>query len=269
MKKTKLHNIGTKYKHQKKTKFVQSIFERLAPIKGVVSVTVTGSFVEKQSIYSGIRDIDVVVITKTLNKTLFSKVINNAKKCSPEILGLENYNILINETFGPRKISESKTLVLHIMVYDLKGHLRHTQKSPLTCYDWERSSCFSGIELRRISPVIGLNVRSVLKSRRGILNYLKDLKSGYISYRVYKFHSKGYREVVRRQALDQIHKTEFCYHIVKNLVNNYYKVIAKKNVHLKRNKLNWFWFKHLVPLKKYLVWFEKLADSKNNKKPFA
>ena len=48
----------------------QKLFQTLGKINGVVSVTLVGSFVDKEDL-TGISDIDTVVICKSLDKKLF------------------------------------------------------------------------------------------------------------------------------------------------------------------------------------------------------
>ena len=79
--------------------------------------------------------------------------IDSFKKIDIKKCGLDNYNLKINSTFGPLKFDNPNTAVLHLMIYDIKGHQNHVINSPFTCYDWERSRDFVGLHLKQVFPV--------------------------------------------------------------------------------------------------------------------
>ena len=162
----------------------KSLFEKLGRIQDVVSVTIVGSFVEREDL-TGISDIDTVVICKSLNKKLFDTCIDAVNSIDLNECGLVNYTLKINPTFGPLKFDQPNLAVIHLMIYDINAHRKHVLASPFTCFDWERSQTVLGVTLKRIFPVGVLQNRDFLEVRRSLDNYLDDLKNniqGHLSH---------------------------------------------------------------------------------------
>ena len=206
----------------------QALFKKLETINNVISVTIVGSFVDRNDL-SGISDIDTIVITNSLNKELFDACLNavediNLKKC-----GLDNYTLKINPTFGPLKFDKPDLAIMHLMIYDINSHKRHVIASPFTCYDWERSKTKIGLSLKEIFPVGVLQFRDFMEVRRSLENYIDDLDSNVISYREYNFKSDEISEIKKKKPLDNRHCGEYSYHIIRNLVINYLKLCNNKN----------------------------------------
>ena len=212
----------------KKKKIVKEIFSKLNNDKNILSATFVGSFIDKYSL-NNISDIDLIIIVKNLNyktiKTLEKRIhdINFNK-----LLG-EKKKLLINNTFGPLKFNSSKNLVIHLMVYDNKGHINHVIKSPFTVYDWERSNVYFKKKISEIYKVGSLQIDDFLSARRGLLNYAKDIKLKKISYRKYRFFKNKYSTHNHYIRLQKRDKYEYYFHIVKNLILNFIKFNKKKN----------------------------------------
>ena len=85
----------------------KNLFEKLGRIQDIVSVTLVGSFVEREDL-TGISDIDTVVICKSLNKKLFDTCIDAVNSIDLNECGLVNYTLKINPTFGPLKFDQPK-----------------------------------------------------------------------------------------------------------------------------------------------------------------
>ena len=211
-----------------KKKIKSEILNKFYEINEIISITIVGSFIDKDDL-SGISDIDVIIICNTLNKKIFDKCINSFKKFNLDKCGLENYNLKINSTFGPLKFDRPNTAVLHLMIYDTKGHKEHVINSPFTCYDWERSTEFVGLHLKQIFSVGKIQFRDFKEARRSTDHYLMDLKTSTISFREYQSINNEFKQIKKQMALDPRHKGEFAYHIVKNLVSNYIKLHSNKN----------------------------------------
>jgi broad specificity phosphatase PhoE len=218
-------------KKVKKIKFkIQTeILKKLKSVKSIISVTFVGSFIDKNSI-DIINDIDVVVIVDKLNKNIFNKCLNQIKLISTKTLGVGNKELLINTNFGPLKFNSENNLVIHLMVYDREGHKNHVTYSPFTCYDWERSNIFHKSNLSGIFPVGTLQSRDFLDSRRGINDYINDLKKGIVSYKKYKFKNKNYVFQNKSAILIGRRQYEYYYHIINFLIKNYIKFILQKNL---------------------------------------
>ena len=60
-------------------------------------------------------------------------------------------------------------------------------------------------------------------------NYLNDLQDGTISIRDYVFQNTDVAEVVRTHPLDDRHRGEYAYHIVRNLILNKLKLLNAEN----------------------------------------
>ena len=219
-----------------KKKIKLAIFDKIFDVNEVISITIVGSFVDKDDL-SGISDIDIVVICNTLNKRIFTKCVNSFKKLNISKCGLKNYNLKINSTFGPLKFDEPDNVVLHLMIYDIKGHQDHVINSPFTCYDWERSIDFVGIPLKQIFPVGRIQFRDFKEARRSTESYLTDLKNNSISFREYDLIGKEFKQIKKNMLLDPRHKGEYAYHIVKHLISNYIKLYSNQNQLISNNEI--------------------------------
>ena len=213
--------------------------------KEIKSLTFVGSFVDKKD-YDLINDIDLIVVTKKLNKTIFNNYLKLIRKVDPNKLGINRDILKINTSFGPLKLNNFKNeIIIHLMIYDIKGHIDHVIKSPFTTLDWERSCYFKNGRLKDLFPTGTLQLRDFIESRRGIENYLDDLKNKKISFREYGFLKKTYFIKRLNQRLIDRDKFEYIYHIVRNLILNYIKfrkqnnklTIFKKNQKEIKNKL--------------------------------
>ena len=210
-------------------KLKNHILKDFLKIKGVISVNLVGSFWENPN-ENNFRDIDIVIILKEINRKKFYNCIKFIKKIDLNLFGLKDYKIKVNTTFGPLKFDFKKTLIFHLMVYDEKSHKEHVVKSPFTCFDWERTKHSSGKKLKDIFPVSNLQFNDFLYGRRSIKDYQKDLKKNKISYREYYWI--GNKAYLKKKyfTTDNWHKTEYLYHIIKNILINYYKLLNQKNI---------------------------------------
>ena len=211
------------------------ILNYLYNLDGVVSVSLVGSFM-KNAMNNNFSDIDVVVISKELNLQLFKKAKLIKNKINLNEINLTGYKVKTNFAFGPLKFNSSKTIVLHIMIYDINSHIDHVIQSPFTCYDWERSKIYKGSSLTDICSVRKIQLNDFLKSRRGINDYVLDLKNSRISYREYFFKANKIHLIKKYMKLDARHKIEFSFHIIKNLINNLGKFLNQNNKILKNKE---------------------------------
>ena len=78
------------------------------------------------------------------------------------------------------------------MIYDIDSHIKHVINSPFTCLDWERSKTFKGLKLSDICSPISIQFSDFLKARRGMYDYLNDIKNNKISYRKYKWYGNNF-----------------------------------------------------------------------------
>ena len=84
-------------------------------------------------------------------------------------------------------------------------------------------------KLKDVFPVGRLQPRDFLEARRGLENYLEDLRNGTISIRDYEFGKNGVSEVRRTHPLDERHRGEFAFHIVRYLMLNSMKLKYGEN----------------------------------------
>ena len=130
------------------------------------------------------------------------------------------------------------------MIYDVKGHKKHVEESPFTCFSWENFSPIMGYSLKEVYPVINLQLTDILDSRRGLFSYLEDIDKGIITYRKYEFTSQSYQIVKDKFNLDEKHRLEYSFHITFHLLNNLYKIVSGDKNNLSHKKLIQF-FKNL------------------------
>ena len=246
----------------KNKKIAFKILKSLNKNKNSLSVTLTGSYSEHfDPLKAG--DIDIIIICKKLNKKFFNECISILKKNKRKYFG-DKYKLIINSTFGPIKFYKKNTIVFHLMIYDLKSHIKHTINSPFTCFDWERSNVYVGKSLKELSPVFNLQFRDFSEARRSTKEYLKDLSKNRISYREYKFKNKKIELIKKYFEIDQLNKRDFIYHIIKFLLINYIKYENQKNLKISRNKIQKK-FLEIVKNKFDLSEFNKLILLKTKK----
>ena len=245
----------------RKQPFVREVFVRLMDIQGVISVTFVGSFCDRDDL-SGISDIDVVVVCETLNQKVFDACAQAAASLTPRLLGLPNHSLYVNTTFGPLKFDREGLVVIHLMVYDKAGHRSHVLKSPFTCLDWERSRIYCGLNLAEIYPVLCLQPDDFVSARRSLNSYTDDLFRGVLSYRSYSFTDDVPLEKLEQIHLDQRLRGEYAFHIVKNLLQNYFKYVRRQNVSLTTDELIVFWRECLPSCAIYADEFLALQDAK-------
>lgn len=217
-----------------KSKVMSNILDALYNIDGVESVTIAGSFIDHPET-SDYSDIDTIVIVNKLTTKLF-------KKCVAECHNLQNNSafgdkkVFVNSTFGPLKFDEDENIVIHLMVYDVEGHINHVIRSPFTCLDWERSEIFRGRKLADFGSVGRLCLRDFSNSRRSIHEYQDELRKGVLSYRYYADVDGMCIEKSSYLKLDNRGKAEFIFHIIKNTLQNLNKLITTENVLLSESE---------------------------------
>ena len=234
-----------------------NILKALYAVEGVISVTLVGSFAEGSG-KEGFSDIDTVVICSDLNERVFKKCL----KACENLVGTLDRKLLINSTFGPLKFDTDGNIVIHLMIYDVVRHIQHVNRSPFTCYDWERSSKYIGKKLQDICPVGLLVLDDFKKSRRSINEYETELNKNILSYREYAWQNLRPTEIVKHQQLNDRGKAEFIFHIVKNLIYNFYKLTSGKNSIPSRREVKEI-IDRIVPNDpNFLIEFEKLKNLK-------
>lgn len=211
-----------------KNKIKSVVVNKISPIDGLLSITFVGSF-ESSTDISLISDIDIIIIVDELYESKFKEIEVAAGSIRGVDLGLEDYSIKLNMTFGPLKFNNDKTVVFHIMVYDIIGHRKHVLESPFTCLDWEYFPATYGKNLSEIYPAFGVQLNDLVGSRRGLEAYLDDLNKQVISYREYDFSVEPYSEKKHTLKMDDRHQKEYAYHVLKFLQLNLIKILFQVN----------------------------------------
>ena len=226
-----------------------------------LSVTLTGSYAENFNI-NKVGDIDIVVICKKLSKKFFKESIKRIKIFHQK--HFRDKKLFINTTFGPIKFYTDNTIVFHLMIYDLTGHLIHTLKSPFTCFDWERSNIYSGKSLKELIPVRKLQLRDFDEARRGYHEYLNDIIKNRISFREYLFRKNKCLVVKKYFKINNLNKRDFIYHIIKYVLINYIKYENGTNKFIKDGEIENKFFQ-IVKSHNDLKNYKKLKKLKINK----
>lgn len=257
---------GLDYLPESKRLFSSNILNEIGSLSIVKSVTLVGSFCSSPGI-GGISDIDTVVVVEKVDQAGFELIKEVAKKAAdPSLIGLPEHTLVINSSFGPLKFDTAKCIVLHLMIYDIKGHRKHVLESPFTCYDWERSPVYFGDSLQDIYPVLKLQPTHFSSARRGLADYLEDIEKGSISYRQYEFSDVGdVAEKKHEHILDSRHKGEYAYHIIHNLLLNYAKLIHGENLDWCLDDLCSFWREHLSVTRKGIPEFIEITQKKDQR----
>lgn len=209
--------------------FFNELLKRPFNLSDVISSTLVGSNLNSR--FNSKSDIDLIVITKNLNKNNFTKIKKLIKSINLSNYKLEKYKIVINSTFGPLKFEKKDQIIIHLMIYDIKGHINHVLESPFTCFDWERSKKFLGVSLKEIFSVGNLTLNDFFNNRRGVKSYIADLKEGVVTYRKYIFENKNYHLIKKKKKINNLlYKCEYSYHIFNNLIINFYKFTSQENI---------------------------------------
>ena len=250
--------------HRKiKEQIKNEILKSVSNFDCIVSTTIVGSFIDSVGI-DGISDIDIIIIVDDLTKKVFDEINSSFNSIKSSHIGLEGYDIIINNTFGPLKFNSDKNVVFHLMVYDIEGHINHVEQSPFTCFSWEEYKPIKGLSLNEIYPVVNLQLNDIIESRRGILSYIDDIENGVITYRRYEFNNNNLLIIKDKFNLDSIHKLEYSYHISFHLLNNLRKILTNEFRSLKNEELLEFYIDNKILTKESLMFFEKLFLWKKN-----
>jgi broad specificity phosphatase PhoE len=238
-----------------------ALLDRLQAVPGVVSASVVGSLADGADL-ANVSDIDTIVICDRLTREVFEACQASVAELTAEELGGDDRELYVNSTFGPLKFDTARQLVIHLMIYDVAGHRRHVIKSPFTCFDWERTRVHVGPHLAEIYPVLALQPRDFLAARRGIDDYIQDLDRGVISYRRYSFESGAPVEVSTTMDLDRKHRGEYAYHIIRNLVCNYTKLLSGQNDLHSEDEMVHQWCSRLQSLADFVPFYQALREIK-------
>jgi ribulose-phosphate 3-epimerase len=193
----------------------------------VESGNIVGSFSEGKGL-EGINDIDIVIVLDKLTKKKFNTVLDNFNKLKRDIESRYGYPVYINNTLGPLKFN-CNCIVFHLMIYDIETHKKHCIQSPFTCFDWQRSKLFIKKPLYAVYRNWDLQLKDFFNSRRGIDEYLFEIKSNKLSYRVYEFKGNKVIEVKKYKEMNERDKIEFACHITRFLITNFLKIYYFKN----------------------------------------
>lgn len=212
---------------QMRLEILEAINHAAECLHEILSATVAGSF-SSGSGQDGFSDIDTILVVDKLDNALFIKIQDVFQRNLAPVVSKNDWVLKINNTLGPLKFNDAKTVVLHLMIYDADGHRQHVIKSPFTCLDWQRSTLSIKNSLQSIYPVFGLQPKHFFGARRSAKDYLSDLSAGIISYRELVFDPE-YREEKRSKAMDVRDRHEFSYHIMKFLMQNFLKLVQRRN----------------------------------------
>ena len=238
----------------------------LGRVDYIVSGTIVGSFAEKEST-EGIGDIDIVVIIDKLTKERFEGLLREFQKLKRVIEVDFDMRVVINPTLGPLKFNKQGNVVLHLMVYDVKGHVLHCKKSPFTCLDWQKSKIYVKKHMADIYKVHLLKPRDFFDSRRGITDYMKDVESGQLSYREYEFQDDEVIERVKSKKMDSKDMFEFAYHIMRFVMSNFLKLYYQDNDSRKLKEIVEMYFSLLKNRRDaHINFFAKIKKYKDSNK---
>ena len=152
-------------------KNIKELIKKISLIKECISVNIVGSFTENVNL-NQIGDLDIVIISTKLSKRLIDKCKSKLKKHKFPT----TKKIKINDTFGPLKYDKEKYLVIHLMVYDVDGHINHVTKALLRILIG-RKNIYRGKSLKQIYTASTLQLRDFFNSRRAVNSHFNDIKT--------------------------------------------------------------------------------------------
>lgn len=215
------------FKKQKKNLY--DLLKKISLINNVLSINIVGSFEEKKNL-NKLGDLDLVIISKKINK----KFMNNCKKIIKTHNFKINKKLKINDTFGPLKYDKNLYFTVHLMIYDLKGHINHCTKSPFTTFDWERSKIFKLKSLSNLYSANSIQLDDFFNSRRSINSHFEDLKNNKITTYSYDFKKNYYLLKFKKIPLNNLNKLNYSKHIYEHSISNFYKFWHQKNIKLRK-----------------------------------
>ena len=225
-------------KNKIENSFFHDLFKVLKNLEYIKSANIVGSILNKN--LDEISDLDLVVIIDKLS-------VDKLQEIEDIILSFNysNYGftkpIKLNKKFGPIKYDYKNNHIIHLMIYDLENHKKHVYDSPFTCFDWERTSIYSKKHIGQFHPVYKLMFNDFINARRGLLNYINNLKNSSLEYREYQIdNDSGIKLQTNHLIINERDKNEFSYHICKNLIFNYLKFVSKKNEDFEENFIKEF-----------------------------
>lgn len=236
------------------------IHAALAGVEGIRSLTLVGSFVDREDL-ADVGDIDTVVVFDRLTPSRFADAVAAVGALPGEALGCPGHRVHVNTTLGPLKCDARGRIVVHLMLYDRSSHRQHVLRSPFTCLDWQRSRVWRGVRLADLYPVGCLAPDDFLTARRGLADYIGDLESGTVSVRRLEPHGDAMVEVSDRVSLDRRHQGTYAYHIIRNLVANLLKMRTGRNQLWDEATLCREW-RDLPDLADWLPFYERIRDMK-------
>ncbi|VVB78731.1 2,3-bisphosphoglycerate-dependent phosphoglycerate mutase [uncultured archaeon] len=250
---------------------IKKIKDVVSKLDFVISGNLVGSFPKNEELRD-INDIDVVLITKELNKNNFNSIVESFNGIKKELESRYGFKVLINPTLGPLKFNED-CIVFHLMIYDIESHISHCEKSPFTCLDWQRSKLFIKKPMSEIYKVRFLQPSHFFNSRRSATEYLSEIKSNQLSFREYTFNSGKVVEQKKFKTMNSRDRIEFSYHITKFLMINFLKLYHRKNKKYELKEVISDYFK-IFPKnekihKELIREIAKLREAKDFKEPSA
>jgi len=262
-----IHNLKTSSKYYLEhgrdlKKYLSSEIRQVSSsVDFIESATVVGSFQASEGL-EGISDIDIIIIVDELTKGKFDSVVAAFEKLREPIATNYDHKLIINPTFGPLKFNQPNTVVFHLMIYDKAGHAEHCIKSPFTCLDWQLSRTHYKKPMAQVYAVTALQPNHFFSARRGINDYLKDLKTGVISYREYDFSKTPVATVEKAKKMDDRDRFEFSYHIMRSCITNFLKLYHDQNRPFSQASAGEYFSVFPKNSKKYSAYFARLQAQK-------
>ena len=194
---------------------IKDIKDKLSTEKNIVSLSVVGSFSNKDKALEKFNDLDLVIICKKLNKSFFDnlkRLINLLKKrYSSEKLGITS-----SFKIGPIKIKsvKEKTIMIHFLVYTLRGYKKY--ESALTRFSFQHYKPLIGTPLLQINNVSLVSINDLFNKIDGIPAMKHWIRKKEIFY--LEPNSRGIRTIKRK--LDNNLYLEVLFYSVLRLSSN-------------------------------------------------
>ncbi|MCX6742108.1 MAG: hypothetical protein NTX24_02955 [Candidatus Pacearchaeota archaeon] len=248
-------------KNRKIRESAHELISKLSKLEFIESITLVGSHSDlKISPSEKVIDLDFVIIANKLiyrNYKTISKIFSEiARKFSDS-----NYSFFVERKIGPFKpqsLEKKFTIVLHQIIFDIKGYRDYSQKSALASYDWQRTKPLYGNPLNYFFKIKKINTNQLIKERLGINFYLDALSKKEGVCIIYKKNKEKVCPKIKKIKLSKNQQIELMYHALFNTQNNMLKVISGKNEIYSFYKLNKTFFGKFENTKKYKDLFLRL-----------
>ncbi len=246
---------------------IKEIVKKLSSFESIKSLTLVGSYPDADiKPTDRIIDLDFIIIFDSFTVKTYHKISLILNKITKKFSN-NSTELILEKKIGPFKPKKKKKnlIIIHLIFFDIKEYQDYSKKNPLAAYSWQRFKPLIKKPLKEIYNVKSIKTKDIIKKRLGIEYYLKTIKTKRLICLTYKQKNKRIQLIKKRITLSKKETLQLIYHGIFHSVNNMFKVIENKNLHL-----HYSWkplikrlFKEFPTFKNYNNFLKALNESKD------